>query len=114
LTVYENLFIGRELRTPLRTLDRRSMIAETSTSLAGFGLDVDPRTTMGSLPVGVRQIIEIIKATSRGARVLLLDEPTSAIAEREVARLAEVVRRLRDQGVAVLFTTHKMEEIRAM
>lgn len=114
LTVYENLFIGRELRTPLRTLDRRAMIAETRTNLADFGLDVDPRTVMGSLPVGVRQIIEIIKATSRGARVLLLDEPTSAIAEREVARLAEVVRNLRDQGVAVLFTTHKMEEIRAM
>ncbi|RZI90920.1 MAG: sugar ABC transporter ATP-binding protein, partial [Microbacterium sp.] len=60
------------------------------------------------------QIIEIIKATSRGARVLLLDEPTSAIAEREVAHLTQVVRNLRDQGVAVLFTTHKMEEIRSM
>lgn len=114
LTVYENLFIGRELRTPLRTLNRRAMIAEATAALRGFGLDIDPTVQIGTLPVGVRQIIEIVKATSRGARVLLLDEPTSAIAEREVAHLTEVVRNLRDQGVAVLFTTHKMEEIRAM
>jgi ribose transport system ATP-binding protein len=114
LSVYENLFIGRERRMRLGTLDRRAMVREAREQLARFGLDLDPRTRMGTLPVGIRQIIEIAKATSRGARVLLLDEPTSAIAEREVARLAEVVRTLRDQGVAVLFTTHKMEEIRAM
>lgn len=114
LTVYENLFVGVEKRTPLGTLDRRRMIREARERLAGFGLDTDPSERMGSLPVGVRQIIEIVKATSRGARVLLLDEPTSAIAKREVARLIDVVRSLRDQGVAVMFTTHKMEEIRAM
>jgi ribose transport system ATP-binding protein len=114
LTVYENLFIGRELRRAFGVLDRRAMIAASRSELAAFGLDIDPTVQIGTLPVGVRQIIEIIKATSRGARVLLLDEPTSAIAEREVARLEEVVRGLRDQGVAVLFTTHKMEEIRAM
>jgi len=114
LTVYENLFIGREIRTPLGTLNRRAMIAEARTALGEFGLTIDPTVQVSTLPVGVRQIIEIVKATSRGARVLLLDEPTSAIAEREVARLAAVVRNLREQGVAVLFTTHKMEEIRAM
>ncbi len=114
LSVYENLFIGREVRTRLGTLDRREMIVRARASLREFGLEVDPTVQIGTLPVGVRQIIEIVKATSRGARVLLLDEPTSAIAEREVAHLAQVVRNLRDQGVAVLFTTHKMEEIRSM
>lgn len=114
LTVYENLFVGREVRTPFGTLNRRAMIKQAKTALHEFGLTIDPTVQIGTLPVGVRQIIEIVKATSRGARVLLLDEPTSAIAEREVAHLAEVVRNLRDQGVAVLFTTHKMEEIRAM
>ncbi|MGN6197479.1 sugar ABC transporter ATP-binding protein [Humibacter sp.] len=114
LSVYENLFIGREKRTWLGTLDRRGMIREARKQLGRFGLELDPTTRMGTLPVGIRQIIEIVKATGRGARVLLLDEPTSAIAEREVSRLAEIVRSLRDQGVAVLFTTHKMEEIRAM
>lgn len=82
--------------------------------LAEFGVDIDPAARMGSLPVGLRQIVEIVKATSTGARVLLLDEPTSAIAEREVARLIASMRMLRDRGVAILFTTHKMEEIRAI
>lgn len=114
LAVYENLFIGREIRTRIGTLNRRAMIKQAKASLEDFGLTIDPTVQIGTLPVGVRQIIEIVKATSRGARVLLLDEPTSAIAEREVAHLADVVRNLRDQGVAVLFTTHKMEEIRSM
>lgn len=114
MTVYENLYIGRELKTRFGLLARSSMIRDAERALQEFGLDVDVRSQMGYLPVGVRQIIEIIKATSHGARVLLLDEPTSSIAEPEVARLAAVVRSLRDQGVAILFTTHKLEEIRAM
>lgn len=113
MTVYENLFIGRELRRG-GFLRRRAMRAEARTMLAKFGLDIAPEAQMGSLPVGIRQIIEIAKATTRGAKVLLLDEPTSAIAEKEVARLALVVHQLRAEGVALLFTTHKMEEIRAM
>lgn len=114
MMVYENLFIGRELKNGIGILDRRAMIKAAKGYLEEFGLETDPKSRMKALPVGVRQIIEIIKATHRGARVLLLDEPTSAIAEREVARLAGIVRSLRDQGVAILFTTHKMEEIRAM
>ncbi len=114
MMVYENLFIGRELKTGFGMLDRGAMIKAAKSYLEEFGLETDPKSRMALLPVGVRQIIEIIKATRRGARVLLLDEPTSAIAEREVARLAGIVRSLRDQGVAILFTTHKMEEIRAM
>lgn len=113
MTVYENLFIGREL---IRGgfLRRRAMKAAARKMLEKFGLDISPDAQMGSLPVGIRQIIEIAKATTRGAKVLLLDEPTSAIAEKEVARLATVVHQLRAEGVALLFTTHKMEEIRAM
>ncbi|MBD7995690.1 sugar ABC transporter ATP-binding protein [Arthrobacter sp. Sa2CUA1] len=113
MSVYENLFIGRELRRG-GFLRRRAMKSEARAMLAKFGLDISPDLQMGSLSVGVRQIIEIAKATTRGAKVLLLDEPTSAIAEKEVARLAAVVRQLRAEGVALLFTTHKMEEIRAM
>ena len=114
MTVYENLFVGRELRSPVGLLRRGAMARKAKEYLEPFGLDIDPGVRMGSLPVGIRQIIEIVKATSRGARVLLLDEPTSAIAGQEVDRLYGVVRSLRDQGVAMLFTTHKMEEIRAL
>ncbi|MFD5599239.1 sugar ABC transporter ATP-binding protein [Leucobacter sp. NPDC058333] len=113
LSVYENLFIGRELRGPLG-LRRGAMIEQAREQLAVFGLTTDPRKRMGDLPVGIRQIIEIVKATNTGASVILLDEPSSAISEREVGRLLEVMGLLRDRGVALLFTTHKMEEIRAI
>lgn len=114
LSVYENLYLGRERRTRFGTLNRKAMINGAQTALESFDVDIDPTARMGSLSVGLRQIVEIVKATSRGAKVLLLDEPTSAIAKREVAKLVDVVDRLRSQGVAMLFTTHKMEEIRAM
>ncbi|WP_207549951.1 sugar ABC transporter ATP-binding protein [Thermostaphylospora chromogena] len=114
MKVYENLFIGRELRTRAGLLDRRAMIRKAREILGVFDVDIDPQATMRRLPVGLRQLVEIAKSTSGGARVLLLDEPTSAISEREVERLYAVVRKLREQGVAMLYTTHKMEEIRAL
>jgi ribose transport system ATP-binding protein len=114
LTVYENLFVGRELRTPARTLNRRAMIAEAEKMLAVFGVDIDPRTRMKRLSVALTQIVEIAKATTWGATVLFLDEPTSSIPEREVDRLYAVVRELKRQGVAMLYTTHRMAEIQQL
>ena len=114
LTVYENLFVGRELRTRLGLLDRGAMARRATEMLSVFGVDIAPTALMGTLPVGVQQIVEIVKNSSRGARVLLLDEPSSAISEREVEDLYAVVRQLRDTGVAMVFTTHKMAEIRAL
>ena len=114
LRVYENLFVGRELRSRLGLLDRPRMIRESTDLIGTFGVEIDPQALMRDLPVGLQQIVEIVKNSSRGARVLLLDEPTSAIAEREVDRLYDVVNQLREQGVAMLYTTHKMGEIRAI
>ncbi|NAZ80219.1 ATP-binding cassette domain-containing protein [Kineococcus sp. R8] len=114
MTVYENLFVGRELTTRFRTLDRRGMSRRAAEMLEVFGVDIDPGARMGTLPVGMQQIVEIVKNSSRGAKVLLLDEPSSAISEREVEGLYRVVRQLRDSGVAMVFTTHKMAEIRAL
>jgi ribose transport system ATP-binding protein len=114
MTVYENLFLGREPRRRSGLLDRRRMITQARELLAVFDVDIDPRTPMRRLSIALRQIVEIVKSTSWGARVLLLDEPTSAIPEREVDRLYGVVSKLRDREVAILFTTHKMEEIRAI
>ena len=113
MTVYENLFVGREIRIgPF--LNRRAMIDEARDALGVFGVDISPTARMGSLPVGLRQIVEIVKAARTGARVVMLDEPTSAISEREVEGLYTIVRRLRDHGVAMVYTTHKMAEIRAI
>jgi ribose transport system ATP-binding protein len=113
MAVYENIFIGRELQGPWG-LRRKAMIAQARANLEDFGVDIDPTQKMGRLPLGLRQIVEIVKATNTGARAILLDEPSSAIAAREVEQLSTVVRTLRDSGVALLFTTHKMEEIRSL
>jgi ribose transport system ATP-binding protein len=114
MKVYENLFIGRELRNRAGLLDRRAMARQARELLEVFGVDIDPQAPMRTLSVGLRQLVEIAKNTSGGAKVLLLDEPTSAISDREVERLYAVVNKLRDRGVAMLYTTHKMEEIRAI
>jgi ribose transport system ATP-binding protein len=113
MTVYENLFVGQEIRR-FGALDRRAMIREAEKALAVFDVRIRVTARMRSLPVGLQQIVEIVKATRTGAKVLLLDEPSSAISEREVEGLYRVVNRLRDQGVAMVYTTHKMEEIRAL
>ncbi|WP_214106842.1 sugar ABC transporter ATP-binding protein [Acrocarpospora catenulata] len=114
MTIYENLFLGRELKGALGLLDRSAMIAEAGRLLREFELVVDPRRPMRELSLAVQQIVEIIKSTSTGCDVLLLDEPTSAISEVEVARLYRIIDRLRERGVAMIYTTHKMEEIRAV
>ena len=114
MRVYENLFIGRELRNRAGLLDRRAMARQARELLEVFDVDIDPQAHMRSLSVGLRQLVEIAKNSSGGAKVLLLDEPSSAISDREVERLYDVVNQLRDRGVAMLYTTHKMEEIRAI
>jgi ribose transport system ATP-binding protein len=114
MKVYENLFIGRELRNRAGLLERRAMARQAREMLDVFGVDIDPQAPMRTLSVGLRQLVEIAKNTSGESKVLLLDEPTSAIADREVQRLFGVVNKLRDRGVAILYTTHKMEEIRAI
>lgn len=111
LTVYENIFVGREIRTRLGLLDRSAMAKQARDMLDVFQLDIDPRWRMSRLSVALTQIVEIAKATTWGARVLLLDEPTSAIPDHEVDRLYDVIRQLREQGVAMIYTTHRMAEI---
>jgi ribose transport system ATP-binding protein len=114
LTVYENLFVGRELRTRTGMLDRRRMVAKAREMLEVFEVDIDPRVRVGRLSVALTQLVEIAKATTWGAKVLLLDEPTSAIPDREVDRLHAVVRKLKKQGVAMVYTTHRMAEIQEL
>lgn len=113
MTVYENIFLGRELRTRIGTIDRGTERTRAATLLQSFGLNIDPSTPMRRLTVALQQIVEIVKNTFHGSKVLLLDEPTSAISTREVSRLYGIIDRLRSEGVAIVYTTHKMEEIRA-
>ncbi|MGW4499099.1 sugar ABC transporter ATP-binding protein [Micromonospora sp. NPDC004336] len=111
LSVAENLVLGREPRTRLRTLDRRAATRAARDWLAPLGARIDPRRPVGSLRVGEQQLVEIAKALSLDARVLVMDEPTAALAEAEVRRLMSTIRALRQRGVAVVYISHRLEEI---
>ncbi|MEH1014370.1 sugar ABC transporter ATP-binding protein [Micromonospora sp. CPCC 206060] len=111
LSVAENLVLGREPRTRLRTLDRRAMTRTARDWLEPLGVDIDPRRPVGSLRVGEQQLVEIAKALSLDARVLIMDEPTAALADAEVRRLMSTIHALRERGVAVVYISHRLEEI---
>lgn len=111
LSAAANIFLGREKRGRLGWLDDRAMEAEAGTLLAELECDVHPRAPAGSLRVGDRQLVEIAKALSLDAEILIMDEPTSALTDAEVARLERVIDRLRRRGVTILYISHKMDEI---
>jgi len=112
--IYENLFLGHELRTRLGLLDRGAMIARAKELLSEFDIDVDPKLLVMNLSLPLQQVVEILKHASFGCKVLLLDEPTSALAAFEVDRLYGIIDKLKMQGVAIAYSTHKMAEIRAV
>lgn len=111
LSVAENIFLGRELLTPLGLLDYPKMYAQTEELLAELKLSVSPQTLVSELRVGQQQLVEIAKALLQDARILFLDEPTSAISDKEVDRLFSILQDLKDQGVTMVYISHKMEEL---
>ncbi len=111
LSVAENLFMGRQLKSPFGALDHRRMHAEAERLLETVGLSCAPRTPLGRLRSSEQQLVEVARALSVQARVLIMDEPTAALTTREVDRLFEVVAQLRTRGVAMMFVGHRMEEI---
>ena len=117
LSVQQNVMLGRETRTGGRfgVIRSAGMRASVRTALERLGRpDIDPRTPVAELSSGERQLVEIARALVENARVVVLDEPTSSIGRQEVAHLFEVVRRLRDQGVSVVYISHFLEEIQEL
>ena len=114
LDVAANVFLGREpVRAgPLRLIDRRRMEAETKTHLASLGLDIAASTPLARLSIAQQQMVEIAKALSLDARILIMDEPTSSLTLSETARLLEVVKDLREHGVAVIYISHRLGEVK--
>ncbi|AMA73933.1 MULTISPECIES: sugar ABC transporter ATP-binding protein [Aneurinibacillus] len=115
LTVMENMFLGRDLcygRTGI--LRTREMKQKTREYLGRLGVDIDPDAEAGSLSIGQQQMIEIARALSLNAEVLIMDEPTAALTDREIEALFEVMRDLRAQGVGIVYVSHRMEEIFAI
>jgi len=111
LSIAENIFVGREPRTRFGLVDFRRMNAETTALLGQLELDVAPRTLVSKLKVGAQQVVEIAKAISFNARVIIMDEPTSAISEHEVEVLFRQIHRLKACGVGLVYITHKLDEL---
>ena len=110
-TVAENVVLGAEPTGPLGLIkldEARKKVREISDL---FGFDVDPDALVGDLPVGVQQRVEIIKALSRSARILILDEPTAVLTPQETDELMDIMRQLKDSGTSIVFITHKLREV---
>jgi ribose transport system ATP-binding protein len=111
LSVADNIFLGREPRTWRGTVDRSRMRERSRELLAELGLGLDPGTPVRQCRIAEQQLIEIAKALGTSVRVFVMDEPTSALASAEVTRLFGVIRRLASRGVAVIFISHRLEEL---
>ncbi len=115
LTIAENIFAGAEPRRGRsRILNWATMQRRSGELLASLGLDLDPRARMAGLSLADQQMVDMAAALSQNARILLMDEPTAALTPSEVERLFAIMRRLRDQGVAIVFISHRLEEVFAI
>jgi monosaccharide-transporting ATPase len=110
LSVAENILLGREPRR-FGAIDGRAMRKRAAELLSRIGLHIDPGSALGSHPIAVQQLVAIARAVAVDARVLILDEPTSSLDAGEVAELFRIVRVLRDEGVAILFVSHFLDQV---
>jgi len=110
LTVAENIYLGREPRRGL-LIDRAAMTAGCAEVLNRLGCSFGPRTMVGTLSIAEQQMVEIARALHARARILIMDEPTTALSSRETDRLFALIRQLRDAGMAILYISHRMAEI---
>ena len=109
LTVAENMFLGREANTR-GVIRQREMDRQAAEILKKLKIDIDPRTVVKKLPVSKQQMVEIAKALSTNARILIMDEPTSALSASEVEVLFKVIRDLKSRGVSIVYISHHLEE----
>jgi D-xylose transport system ATP-binding protein len=113
LTVGENIFLGRE-PSKLGVVNWSELYHRASKLLTDLHLSIDPRAKVGSLGIGQQQLVEIAKALSQDAKILVLDEPTAALTESEVDTLFNILRKLLDRGVGMIYISHKLDEVFAM
>lgn len=114
-SVAENLYLGRFPTKgfgPFKMIDHKTMYAETERWLKEVKMDFDPKAQLGSLSIGQMQSVEIAKAVSQQAKVVIFDEPTSSLSDNEVEALFRIMNDLRDKGVAMVYISHKMDEIK--
>ena len=111
LTAAQNIFLNNEIKGSTGFIDDASAERRARELFEGLGVDIDPRAEVGALSAGQRQLTEIVKAISRNVRILILDEPTTALSGGEVEKLFAFLRTLKSEGVAIVYVSHRMDEI---
>jgi ribose transport system ATP-binding protein len=111
LTVAENVFLGHQPVKAGGIIDWKRINTEAARLIASLGLDIDPTTRMGALPVGLQQLVELSRVLFSGARIVILDEPTSALSPPEVKRLFDVLRKIRSEGRGIVFISHFLDDV---
>jgi ABC-type sugar transport system ATPase subunit len=111
LSVAENIFLGRQPTNRFGLIDHRRLLKEASQVLGELGVAIDPQALVGRLSIAERQVIAIARAISMRARIMIFDEPTSSLTRREAELLMAMIRRLRDQGIGIIYISHRMEEV---
>jgi ribose transport system ATP-binding protein len=114
LSVAENIFLGEEPLQASRLIDRRHMLAVASDLLHDLGRTLDPRVPVEDLSAADRQMVEIAKAVHARCRIMVMDEPTSSLDQEEIKALFAVIRRLRGQGVGIIYISHRLDEVGAI
>src|SRR5277367_3427405 len=111
LTVAENVFLGCQPLNGLGIVAWRRMAKEAAEQLKNLGLDIDPKARLGDFPIGVQQLVELSRVLFSGARIIVLDEPTSALSPPEIERLFAVLNKLRESGRSLVFISHFLDDI---
>lgn len=111
MTVAENIFLGQEPRTKIGTIDTDKMHLETEKFLSALELKLKPDQLVGRLNIAQQQMIEIIRAISFGAKIIVMDEPTSSLTDTEVEVLFRAIRKLKENGVGIIYISHRMSEL---
>ncbi|MDE5719014.1 MAG: sugar ABC transporter ATP-binding protein, partial [Lachnospiraceae bacterium] len=110
LSVAENMFLGREIRGRF-ALNNAKMEQEAKRILDDLKIDIDPKETVGELPVSKQQMVEIAKALSINAKILIMDEPTSSLTAREIEDLFRIIKKLKSEGKGIVYISHRLEEL---
>lgn len=111
LTIFENLYLGQELRTRVGTIDRQAMIAGSRRIFAQMDMEIDPNATVRDLPATEKQVVEIAGALLQDADLIIMDEPTTSLTSHEIESVFRIMRTLRSRGVSIIFISHKLGEV---
>ena len=111
LTVYENIFLGREIRKSIKTIDKEAMYNASKGILDMLGVDINLKSKISQLSIGKKQMVEIAKALSLDAEIIVMDEPTDALTDKETEALFKVIMQLREKGKSIVYISHRLNEI---